>query len=62
MRRDWLKNKRELNKLTQGELAELVGVSRIYISNIETGVRNPSPKVAKKLATLLGFKWTLFYA
>jgi len=31
------------------------------ISKIELGERQPSVKVAKKIASVLGFDWTLFY-
>lgn len=39
---------------TQKELAELVGVSEMTISNWETGKTAPSIRLWKKLATVFG--------
>lgn len=39
---------------TQKELAELVGVSKMTVSNWETGKTAPSIRLWKKLATVLG--------
>ena len=41
-----LKEARAEKKLSQGQLAELVGVSRNTISSIETGQFNPTAKLA----------------
>lgn len=57
----WLIEYREKNKLSQSDLASIVDVSREYISMIETGNRNPSVAVAKKIGKALGFKWELFF-
>ncbi len=43
---------RKKNKLSQTELAEMVGVSRQTISSIETGQFNPTAKLALILCTL----------
>lgn len=61
-----LKNKLKIaraeNNLTQGELAELVGVSRQTISSIETGQFNPTAKLALILCIALNKKFEeLFY-
>lgn len=61
-----LKNKlkvaRAENNLTQGDLAELVGVSRQTISSIETGQFNPTAKLALILCIALDKKFEeLFY-
>jgi len=40
--------------LTQGELAERVGVSRKTINTVENGVFTPSTTLALKLARVLG--------
>ena len=48
-------------RISQGELAELAGVSRVTISNIETGRHKISIEVAKKLAAALGVEWTIFF-
>ncbi|MCB2362089.1 helix-turn-helix transcriptional regulator [Clostridium estertheticum] len=41
-----LKIARAENNLSQGDLAEMVGVSRQTISSIETGQFNPTAKLA----------------
>ena len=59
--REWLKKKRENNGLTQEDVASKVGIQRAYYTMIENGNRNPSVDVAKKIANVIGFKWTLFF-
>lgn len=39
---------------TQKELAELVGVTEVTVSNWETGKTSPSIRLWKKLASVLG--------
>ena len=57
-----LKNARADRKLSQMELAELVGVSRNTISSIETGQFNPTAKLALRLCIALEKKFEeLFY-
>lgn len=57
-----LKNARAERKLSQTELAELVGVSRNTISSIETGQFNPTAKLALLLCIALEKKFEeLFY-
>ena len=57
-----LKEIRTENKLSQGELAALVGVSRNTISSIETGQYCPTAKLALVLCVALGKKFEeLFY-
>ena len=57
-----LKNVRAERKLSQMELAELVGVSRNTISSIETGQFNPNAKLALLLCIALEKKFEeLFY-
>ncbi|KAA0956672.1 helix-turn-helix transcriptional regulator [Planococcus sp. ANT_H30] len=60
MERKWLIEKR--GHLTQLEAADLVGISRGAYANIEIGNRNPSVKLAKKIADVFDFHWTLFFA
>ena len=56
------KNARAERKLSQMELAELVGVSRNTISSIETGQFNPTAKLALLLCIALEKKFEeLFY-
>ena len=47
--------------MTQEQLAKMVGISRTMITEIENGNANPSVKVAKKIAAVLGFDWTSFF-
>lgn len=57
-----LKEARSERKLSQAQLAELVGVSRNTISSIETGQFNPTAKLALILCTALDKKIEdLFY-
>ena len=57
-----LKAERAEKNLSQGALAELVGVSRQTISSIETGQFNPTAKLALVLCIALDKKFEdLFY-
>jgi putative transcriptional regulator len=57
-----LKMMRSEKKLSQQQLAELVGVSRNTISSIETGQFNPTAKLALVLCIALECKFEdLFY-
>lgn len=60
--RNHLKEIRNEKKLSQADLAELVGVSRNTISSIETGQFNPTAKLALILCIALDKKFEeLFY-
>ena len=57
-----LKAARSEKKLSQSDLAEIVGVSRNTISSIETGQFNPTAKLALILCIALDKKFEdLFY-
>ena len=57
-----LKEVRKEKKLSQTELADMVGVSRNTISSIETGQFNPTAKFALVLCIVLDKKFEeLFY-
>ena len=57
-----LKHARSEKKLSQAQLAALVGVSRNTISSIETGQFNPTAKLALILCIALDKKFEdLFY-
>lgn len=57
-----LKDVRVEQKLSQTQLAEMVGVSRNTISSIETGQFNPTAKLALILCIALDKKFEeLFY-
>jgi len=43
------------------EVSKQAGISESYYSMIESGSRNVSVEVAKKIAAVLGFEWTRFY-
>lgn len=49
-----IKKRREEKGLTQVDLALLVGVSQVYISQFETGGLVPSNIHAKKITEILG--------
>lgn len=50
-----LKTAREAKDLTQDELAKLAKLTKPYISQLETGVRqNPSLPVLRRIAKALG--------
>ncbi|OON98724.1 MAG: transcriptional regulator [Epulopiscium sp. Nele67-Bin004] len=60
--RNRLKQARAEQKLSQAELANMVGVSRNTISSIETGQFNPTAKLALILCIALDKKFEdLFY-
>ena len=60
--RNNLKAMRQAKKLSQAQLAELVGVSRNTISSIETGQFNPTAKLALVHCIALDVKFEdLFY-
>ena len=46
---------------SQGEIAQLAGISQQMYSRIEIGNCSPSVKVAKRLGDALGFDWTRFF-
>ena len=57
-----LKEARAEKKLSQTQLAEMIGVSRNTISSIETGQFNPTAKLALILCIALDKKFAeLFY-
>lgn len=49
-----IKEYREQRKITQGELAALVGVRRETIVHLENGRYNPSLKLAMDIAKVFG--------
>lgn len=60
-RRYWLINFRKGQEKTQENVAALAGISRSYYTQIETGERGVSPEVAKRIASVLNFPWTIFF-
>ena len=59
--RIWLKKIRKSQNLTQYEVAVACDISRTMITEVENGKAMPSPKTAKKIASVLHFDWTKFY-
>ena len=61
--RVWLKVIRKERGFTQSEVAEAVGISRCFYTQIESTYhpKGLSPKVAIKIAEILQFDWTWFF-
>ena len=53
--------KRKEKKLTQTELAQLVGCSQRAIAGYELDERKPSVPMAQRIGRELSFPWTRFY-
>ena len=51
-----LREVRIKKKLSQGDVARILGVHRSYISGLERGRRNPSLLTVQKVAKALGVK------
>lgn len=54
-----IKAAREKKKMSQAELAKAIGVQQSRISEIETGVSNPSKETLEAIAKALGKYWKL---
>lgn len=50
MKREFLKNERKRRRLTQKEVATIVGIDRVTYSQIERGERDPGLRTAIKIA------------
>lgn len=59
--REWLISLRKSKMMTQSGIADQVGISRAYYTQLELSQRSPSIRVAKRLADALGFDWTRFF-
>ncbi len=57
----WLIELRKMVGMTQQNVADAADIKRASYCNIESGTRRPSVEVAKRIANVLGFDWTLFY-
>lgn len=58
---DWLKKIRKERGLSQAEVARESKITSAEYNRFENNLRSPNPKKAKKIASVLGFDWTLFY-
>jgi transcriptional regulator with XRE-family HTH domain len=61
-KRDWLISLREQLKLTQRDVADKAEIPRSTYANIEVGRRNPTVDNARRIANVIGFDWTIFFA
>jgi putative transcriptional regulator len=61
LKREWLKELRKDRNLTGRAAAAEIGISHNYLFEIENGVRNPSGKLALKIATYYGFDMSRFF-
>jgi|BioPla2DNA2_1021312.scaffolds.fasta_scaffold383885_1 putative transcriptional regulator len=59
--RTWLREMRDKRQLTQQQVADLIRTTQQHYSLIEKGERRPSPLLAKRIAALFGFDWTVFF-
>lgn len=59
--RNWLKELRLNKGLTQQNVADRSAIERSYYTMIEAGNRTPSVQVAKSIALVIGFDWTIFF-
>jgi transcriptional regulator with XRE-family HTH domain len=50
---EYIRRQRELHELTMRQLADLVGISNPYLSQIERGLREPSERVLEAIAANL---------
>lgn len=55
--RQTLTDARVAKGLTQSELGERVGYSTVYIYQIESGIKRPSPDLLNRICATLGLKW-----
>lgn len=51
---EMIRKQRELASLTMRQLSTMAGISNPYLSQIETGVREPSKAVLRQIAISLG--------
>lgn len=59
----WVRSFRAQHKLTQAQLAEILGISRTHMSRIERSVCEPSPAIVFALVELMNRReqmWLLF--
>lgn len=59
--RVWLVAIREQKNLSQKAVSSAAGVAQPTYWEYEHGISTPSVPVAKRIAAVLGFDWTIFY-
>jgi len=52
---------RKEKKLTQAELAQILGISQRMVAACEANERRPSPGLAQRIGAELGLRWTDFF-
>lgn len=52
---------RKERKLTQTELAQVLGITQRMVAACESGERRPSPALAHRIDQVLGMPWTDFF-
>jgi len=60
-KREWLKAYRKDRELTGRAAAKEIGISHNYLFEIENGLRNPSGKLALRIAQFYGFDMSRFF-
>ncbi|HET9739448.1 MAG TPA: helix-turn-helix transcriptional regulator [Solirubrobacteraceae bacterium] len=58
---DFIRRQRELQELSMRQLADLVGISNPYLSQIERGLREPSERVLEAIAENLELSADVLY-
>lgn len=61
MKRQWMVDHRKQVGMTQEEVAERIGISRSYYTQIENGTHNPSPVVGLRLSNFFDVELGKFY-
>lgn len=59
--RKWLKDARIEKGYSHGDVAEKAKISRSYYTHIENDTKTPTVDVAKRIGSVLGFHWTVFF-
>ncbi len=60
--KEWLRQQRKNKGLCAADVATAAQVSYKSYNAYETGRRRPSVAAAKRIAAVLDFDWTMFYA
>jgi putative transcriptional regulator len=61
MERNWLAGFRNVAEMTHDDVSQKAEITRQYYGMIEAGLRNPSVDLAKRIAKILNFEWTIFF-
>lgn len=61
-KRDWLISIRVQLNLTQQDVSDKTKIPRSTYAEYEIGRRNPTVENAQRIADIMGFDWTIFFA